>query len=359
MGKTPPDFSPSDNPAANCESFLTRFLTFLYLPAFDFGLMLCPRLLSFDWSMDAVPLVESIFDSRNIISVTFYGFLMFLGIFSLRRVSLNHSPKEMINSDEHSSCGRTTNGTHDIRRRTTTLSKQNGYHGSSLNRKTQNEAVGKKTHLNTEVPFVVSSEKLLLVSFLVSLGVLIFAFIPASNLFFYVGFVVAERVLYIPSVGFCLLIAGGTDVLWQNCTRRNKSILAILLIAILALFAARTVRRNGDWQNEETLYRSGISVNPAKAWGNLGNVLGNQGRKEEAERAYKKALTYRANMADTHYNLGILLAGQKRYSEAITCYKRAIRFRPRLAVAHLNLGIVLDLVGQKGDAVKVCIFYSF
>ena len=31
-------------------------------------------------------------------------------------------------------------------------------------------------------------------------------FIPASNLFFYVGFVVAERVLYLPSIGFCLLL---------------------------------------------------------------------------------------------------------------------------------------------------------
>ena len=32
-------------------------------------------------------------------------------------------------------------------------------------------------------------------------------FIPATNLFFYVGFVVAERILYIPSIGFCLLAA--------------------------------------------------------------------------------------------------------------------------------------------------------
>ena len=30
-------------------------------------------------------------------------------------------------------------------------------------------------------------------------------FIPASNLFFPVGFVVAERVLYVLSMGFCIL----------------------------------------------------------------------------------------------------------------------------------------------------------
>ena len=37
----------------------------------------------------------------------------------------------------------------------------------------------------------------------------ILPFLPASNLFFPVGFVVAERVLYIPSMGFCLLVAQG------------------------------------------------------------------------------------------------------------------------------------------------------
>lgn len=34
-------------------------------------------------------------------------------------------------------------------------------------------------------------------------------FIPATNLLFPVGFVVAERVLYLPSMGFCLLVAMG------------------------------------------------------------------------------------------------------------------------------------------------------
>ena len=37
------------------------------------------------------------------------------------------------------------------------------------------------------------------------LSLMALPFLPASNLFFYVGFVVAERVLYIPSAGFCLL----------------------------------------------------------------------------------------------------------------------------------------------------------
>ena len=42
---------------------------------------------------------------------------------------------------------------------------------------------------------------------------------------------------------------------------------------------------------------------PPSAWGNLGNVLKNQGKMEEAEQAYRSALYYRRNMADMLYNL--------------------------------------------------------
>ena len=44
---------------------------------------------------------------------------------------------------------------------------------------------------------------------LLALALMGFPFLPASNLIFPVGFVVAERVLYIPSMGLCLLVAMG------------------------------------------------------------------------------------------------------------------------------------------------------
>jgi len=45
--------------------------------------------------------------------------------------------------------------------------------------------------------------------YLQALSLIIFPFVPASNLFFPVGFVVAERILYVPSMGFSLLVAVG------------------------------------------------------------------------------------------------------------------------------------------------------
>lgn len=103
----------------------------------------------------------------------------------------------------------------------------------------------------------------------ISLSVMVLPFIPATNLFFYVGFVVAERVLYIPSMGYCLLVAWGCHVIDDVMTSKYRSprartIFRCVLLALLAIYSARTIRRNHDWLTEESLYRSGIHINPPK-----------------------------------------------------------------------------------------------
>lgn len=85
MGYAPPSFSPADNPAADNDSILTRTLTFLYLPVFNFMLLVFPAVLSFDWSMEAIPLVESLVDYRNFLSAVFY---LSLGYFIKYSVSV-------------------------------------------------------------------------------------------------------------------------------------------------------------------------------------------------------------------------------------------------------------------------------
>ena len=49
-----------------------------------------------------------------------------------------------------------------------------------------------------------------------SLAMLVIPYLPATNLFIHVGFVVAERVLYLPSSGWCLLFALGLSVMIKH-----------------------------------------------------------------------------------------------------------------------------------------------
>lgn len=71
----PPVFAAADNPTAKSPSLVTRTLTFLYLPAENVRLLVHPRRLSFDWSMDAVAPVTSVYDPRNALSVVLYAAL--------------------------------------------------------------------------------------------------------------------------------------------------------------------------------------------------------------------------------------------------------------------------------------------
>lgn len=118
---------------------------------------------------------------------------------------------------------------------------------------------------------------------LISITILTLPFLPASNLFVYVGFVVAERILYLPSVGYCLLIGLGLGKLinfkvqcrsngtksrqkMQSSRHHNaRSMVTILfLIVLISACSLKTIRRNRDWHDEESLYRSAIIVNPPK-----------------------------------------------------------------------------------------------
>lgn len=251
MGNKPPNFSNSDNPAADSPLFLTRTLTFFYLPAANAWLLLCPDQLSFDWSMDAVPLVKSLADWRNLHTVAFYGGFIFLSLFGLRGPTLK---ARETNGKAHVTNGKSiTNG--------------NGYHAPDANHNT--EQGPPKTTLNGSAGShhcppqrsLPPTENLVLFS----LSILSLPFIPATNLFFYVGFVIAERVLYIPSMGLCLLVTAGVRTLYVRLrTRGCRPFLLSLYFGLVILNGLRTVQRNRDWSNEENLYKSGISVNPAK-----------------------------------------------------------------------------------------------
>lgn len=249
MGNKPPSFSNSDNPAADSDTFLTRTLTFFYLPTKNLWLLLCPDTLSFDWSMDAVPLLKTVSDWRNLHTVAFYAGLILLAYSGLKSLS-----KERESNGKNIANGKPNTNGHtfvsemeckSLDMKSSFLSKEeNGINRQLLQR-----------------PQLPSTENIVVLS----LSLLIVPFIPATNLFFYVGFVIAERVLYIPSMGFCLLITVGTRALYIKTQKRFlKNLIFFATAALIFLYGLKTFVRNGDWQNEEMLYKSGIKVNPAK-----------------------------------------------------------------------------------------------
>uniref|UniRef100_A0A131XZU2 dolichyl-phosphate-mannose--protein mannosyltransferase n=2 Tax=Ixodes ricinus TaxID=34613 RepID=A0A131XZU2_IXORI len=183
------------------------------------------------------------------------------------------------------------------------------------------------------------------------LALMVVPFLPASNLFFRVGFVVAERVLYLPSLGFCALVVVGAAHLAAWAPRHSK-ILQLSLVALLVVFICRSIQRSHDWRSEVDLYRSGLKVCPlnAKVHYNIAKNAGDSGQRDAAIEGYREALRLHPDYDQAMNNLANILKDLDQLSEARELLERAIQIRPDFAAAWMNLGIVQSSLGMQSEA---------
>ncbi|KAM9327505.1 protein O-mannosyl-transferase TMTC1 isoform 1-T1 [Pholidichthys leucotaenia] len=184
---------------------------------------------------------------------------------------------------------------------------------------------------------------------LVGMLFLVFPFIPATNLFFRVGFVVAERVLYMPSMGYCILVAHGLGRLCAVVGRWGTTVLSLSVLMLLLLFSWKTVQQNTVWVSREALFRSGIQTLPhnAKVHYNYANYLKDTGRHQEAIHHYNIALRLCPRHASAMNNLGTLTHSPE---EAELFYRKALDINPQHNRALFNLGNLLRSRGKETEA---------
>ena len=154
---------------------------------------------------------------------------------------------------------------------------------------------------------------------LFGLAMTIVPFLPASNLLFPVGFVVAERVLYLPSMGLCMLVAYGAYTIHKSMSSPILRILIKLsMCSLLLVMAAHTVYRNQVWESNLTLYTSGVRCNPQNGvmLTNLGIEHGRLKNFSFAEKLYQTSIRVAPDHSRGYSNLGGLLEALKRYDEA-------------------------------------------
>ncbi|KAL1468148.1 hypothetical protein MTO96_041667 [Rhipicephalus appendiculatus] len=184
---------------------------------------------------------------------------------------------------------------------------------------------------------------------LVPLLLTVLPFLPASNLFVTVGFVVAERVLYIPSIGVTLLVVEGLCRLHMRCSRALRWCTTSLCFILVLLFAARTWNRNGVWASREALFESGIKDLPenAKMHYNYANLQKDTGNSDLAIKHYRLAIKLWPNHASAHNNLGTVLTSAE---ESEHHFRYALHANPNHPGAHFNLANIYSKQGQKDVA---------
>lgn len=114
-------------------------------------------------------------------------------------------------------------------------------------------------------------------------------------------------------------------------------------VNLLILYA-----RTGKAQKAEEQYKAVLASDPDEfpdAYYNYGVLLVNEGRFEEAEKAFRKTLAIAPSNDAAHHNLGYLLEREGKLPEAAAEYRKAIEIRPTSREAHFKLGRIL--VNQK------------
>jgi protein O-mannosyl-transferase len=176
--------------------------------------------------------------------------------------------------------------------------------------------------------------------------------------------VFAERYLYLPSVGFCWIVAWAAVRSWRVGTaaagagrsgfRMLQQAVPVAVGVVAVLYGARTVRRNRDWQSDEVLYTRTLEQQPDAQIirTNLGAIYFDRGDLAGAEREWLASLAPAKPYASTLSNLGLLRFRQERYDEAIAYFQRAIAERPNFMSPYKSLAKTYAEMGRDEDAEK-------
>ncbi|MDX6444756.1 MAG: protein O-mannosyl-transferase [Blastocatellia bacterium] len=215
---------------------------------------------------------------------------------------------------------------------------------------------------------------------------LILPLLPLMNISaFKEGEIAHDRYLYLPSIGFCVLVVFAIRQLHLSPGRvYGQPALQIVLVVILAgFFGIATAYEKSIWASDLSLSTQGVAVAPnnviaANNMGkelalrgdygpaitlfrrvvdrrpgywlgnfNLGYVYYRVGNFPEAERYLRKAIEIKPDDAAEQRFLGFTLAELGHNDEAEAALQRAIALRPNAANQHYVLGMLLK---QKGDA---------
>jgi tetratricopeptide (TPR) repeat protein len=162
----------------------------------------------------------------------------------------------------------------------------------------------------------------------------------------------ADRYTYLPQIGLYLLLTwAAADLLagWRHRRVLLGGCSTVILAALI--FCART--QTSFWRNSESLWTHTLACTSdnAVAHYNLGTVLLQKGKVDEAMVHFQKGMEINPGYVEAYNNLGIALRQKGRVDEAIAHFQKVLEINPGYAAAHINLGNALLQQGRVDEAV--------
>lgn len=199
----------------------------------------------------------------------------------------------------------------------------------------------------------------ILITYLVSL---VYFFFKNKNLFFALAFIfiatassmapvkvswiVAERYMFLGSIGFALFLV----LAFKPLSSKLKLMLPLLFATITIIYGVRVICRNTDWKTNHNLWVNTVQVSPNShnAWNNIGDDYDKLGDLENAVKGFTQSTVVKENYADAYHNRANIYYKAGRYDLARDSYETALKYSPELYQTYISL-VQVDFVEQKAD----------
>jgi tetratricopeptide (TPR) repeat protein len=167
----------------------------------------------------------------------------------------------------------------------------------------------------------------------------------------------ADRYVYLPSLGPFLLAGAGAAWLWRKASGRSavRAGLAIAALVCCGSLALLTVRQIGVWKDSFSLWDAVIEAAPDRvpfAYNNRGLAFREAGMPEQALKDFDRAIALDQRYADAYTSRGWTYEALGRTDLALEDYARAIELDPAGPIVYNDRGMLFLSQGRPDLAVE-------
>lgn len=197
---------------------------------------------------------------------------------------------------------------------------------------------------------------------LVALGLMLATYSVVSNTFVVIASAFAERYLYLPSAGFCLLVAFAVSALpemWRGAAGPPRGLrvgVSCAAGAVLILLAVLTIHRNRDFVSEMVLNSVDIETHPraARMWSALAGEQLKAGNNRAAVVSAQKALEIYPPYPDAWRTAGLALFRLNEPDQALACLRESFKTGGQdHETANVHVAKILTQRGEYREAISL------
>ncbi len=163
--------------------------------------------------------------------------------------------------------------------------------------------------------------------------------------------IVADRFMYLPSLGFCAVLGWGADRALSLCEAHKKHLTRAAILTLWLVIGAlglKSITQTKVWNGTITLWTYVIRYNPTEFLAYNDRAVGyiNKGFYDLALADYGAILKFDPGNVDAYFNRGLLYEKLKRYSSAIEDFSRVIEQYPYYEKAYDHRGMAHQAMGN-------------